>query len=90
MNYPAPPSSDELNGKSDDAGKDQGSNEGNTPAASKKSEGDEIYTMLAVLKWSLLGVYFFLEMWTIVSYVLSSPFLTSRQHATLSYTAWFA
>ncbi len=29
--------------------------------------GDEVHTMLAVLKWSLLGMYFFMEMWTIVS-----------------------
>lgn len=29
--------------------------------------GDEVYTMLAVLKWTLLGMYFLMEMWTIVS-----------------------
>ena len=28
--------------------------------------GDEVYTMLAVIKWSLLGMYFLMEMWTIV------------------------
>lgn len=35
--------------------------------AKKGKDGDEVYTMLAVLKWSLLGMYFFMEMWTIVS-----------------------
>ena len=39
----------------------------------ERKEGDEVYTMLAVLKWSLLGMHFFMEMWTIVSLSFPCP-----------------
>lgn len=39
---------------------------------SQKDQG-AIQTLLEVAKWSLLGFYFFLEMWTIVSCNLTSP-----------------
>ena len=52
-------------GPAEDTG---GKDEGEEPKVQRRaSDGDEIYTMLAVLKWSLLGMYFLMEMWTIVS-----------------------
>ena len=55
---------------SEDAGTMSGKveGEGEEPKVHERAnDGDEIYTMLAVLKWSLLGMYFLMEMWTIVS-----------------------